>query len=79
VRGGQEDGIAKSHGRALAVVYDDLDCRIFRLPPLWPSSGILTNTKFRKPNLFRSSGEWWETTFLLSPLDRASLGQRASL
>jgi hypothetical protein len=40
---------------------------------LCPSPGILKNRTFRKPDLFPSSGEGWETPTLLGPLERANL------
>jgi hypothetical protein len=48
-----------------------------RVTGLCPASGILNtrNTRFRKLDLFPSSGEWKDTPTLLGPLERDNLNQ----
>jgi hypothetical protein len=46
---------------------------IARFVDLRPSSDILKNMTFRKPNLFPTSPNDWETPTLLGPLELTSL------
>jgi hypothetical protein len=52
------------------VVYNN--SRNYWVCGLYPTTGILKNT-FRKLDLFPSSGEGWETSTLLVPLERTNL------
>jgi hypothetical protein len=69
------DPIRNGKLRVLAMVYNTWDYWAFRLFPL---SGVLKNTTFRKQISFRPQIRGWETPALLVPLERANLSHWSS-